>query len=128
MSNETQSPRAERGPLRRMLSSLYDLMQTRLELLSIELAEERDRLVAVLVLGIVAVMLGMLAMISLTALVTVLFWDTYRWQVLAIMTGVYVVGAIVCAVRARVGLREAPTIFEASLHEFEKDREMFREP
>jgi uncharacterized membrane protein YqjE len=128
MSNDTQSPRAERGPLRRMLSSLYDLMQTRLELLSIEIAEERDRLVAVLFLGIVAVMLGMLAMISLTALIAVAFWDTYRWQVLAIITAVYLVGAIICAVRARSGLREAPTIFDATLHEFEKDREMFREP
>lgn len=128
MPNDTHSPHASRGPLRRMLSSAFALLQTRLELLGIELAEERERLVAMLFLGLVAVMLAMMALISLTALIVVAFWDSYRWQVLVGITAVYALGALICALRARRGLREAPIAFEATLKEFEKDREMFREP
>lgn len=111
-----------------MLSALAALMQTRLELISIELAEERERLMAVLFLGLIAVMFAMMALISLTALVAVAFWDTYRWQVLAGITAVYAIGALICALKARSGLHEAPNVFHATLNEFEKDREMFRQP
>jgi uncharacterized membrane protein YqjE len=118
----------QHGPLRRMLSSLYALLQTRLELIGIELAEERERILAVLFLGLIAVMFAMMALISLTALIAVAFWDTYRWQVLAGITGVYGIGALLCALKARSGLHGAPIVFQATLNEFEKDREMFRQP
>ena len=111
-----------------MLASIFSLMHSRLELIGVELAEERDRIVAVIFLGLVAVTFAMLALITLTALIAVAFWDSYRGQVLAALTGVYALGALICALRARAGLHSAPIVFEATLHEFEKDREMFREP
>jgi uncharacterized membrane protein YqjE len=130
MPNENQSPRAsqEHGPLRRMFGSILALMHTRLELIGIELAEERERLVAVLFLGMAAAIFGILALISLTALIAVAFWDTYRWQVLAGITVVYGIVALICALKARSGLHAAPIVFQGTLHEFEKDRDMFREP
>lgn len=130
MSNEeTQSRHSQNGrPLRRILSSAFTLMETRLELLGIELAEEKQRLIAVLFLGLAAMMLGMLALVSFTALIAIAFWDTYRWQALAGVTIVYVVAALVCALRARSGLHGTPLIFEGLLKEFEKDREAFRKP
>lgn len=109
-----------------MLSSLYALMQTRLELIGIELAEERERILAVVFLGLIAVMFAMMALISLTALIAVAFWDTYRWQVLAGITAVYAIGALICALKARSGLHGAPIVFHSTINEFEKDREMFR--
>jgi uncharacterized membrane protein YqjE len=111
-----------------MLSSAFGLLQTRLELLGIELAEEKERLIAVLFLGLAAMMLGMMALVTLTVLVAIAFWDTYRWQALAGMTILYVIAALVCALRARSGLRDAPLVFEGLLEEFEKDREAFRKP
>lgn len=128
MPNDTHSQHAGHGPLRRMIASVVALLHARLELIGIELAEERERIVAVIFLGLVAVMFAMMALISLTALIAVAFWDTYRWQVLAGITAVYGLGAVICALRARNGLRAAPIVFEATLHEFEKDRDMFREP
>jgi uncharacterized membrane protein YqjE len=111
-----------------MLSSVFALLQTRLELLGIELAEEKERLLVVLFLGLAAMMLGMMALVSLTVLIAIAFWDTYRWQALAGITIVYAVAALICALRARSGLREAPLVFEGLLEEFEKDREAFRKP
>ncbi len=128
MPNDTHSPHSSHGPLRRMIASVFALLQSRLELIGVELAEERERIIAVIFLGLVAVMFAMMALISLTALIAVAFWDSYRWQVLAGITAVYGLGALICALRARSGLHGAPIVFEATLHEFEKDREMFREP
>ena len=123
---DTQSQSGDRGPLRRILSSFFSILQTRLELIGIELAEEKDRLLMVLFMGLAAMMLATMALIALTALIAIAFWDTYRWQALAGITIIYAVAAIGCALRARSGLRNAPMIFEATLHEFEKDREIFR--
>lgn len=129
MPNDTHSQQhAEHGPLRRMIASVVALLHARLELIGIELAEERERLIAVIFLGLVAAIFAMMALISLTALIAVAFWDSYRWQVLAGITAVYALGAVICAIRARAGLHAAPIVFEATLHEFEKDRDMFREP
>lgn len=128
MPNDNPSSHSSHGPLRRMIGSIFALLHTRLELIGVELAEERERIIAVIFLGLVAAMFAMLALITLTALIAVAFWDSYRWQVLAALTGVYALGAVICALRARAGLHSAPIVFEATLHEFEKDREMFREP
>ncbi|MGF6371188.1 putative membrane protein YqjE [Paraburkholderia sp. RAU6.4a] len=126
MTTETHSQRAERSPLRRILSSVFAILQTRLELVGIELAEEKDRLLGVLFLGLAATMLATMALIALTALVAITFWDTYRWQALAGITAVYAIAGLACALKARSGLRNAPMIFEATIAEFEKDREAFR--
>jgi uncharacterized membrane protein YqjE len=127
MTNDTHS-RADHGPLRRILGSVFAILQTRLELIGIELSEEKDRLLAVLFLGLAAMMLATMALIALTALVAIAFWDTYRWQALAGITLVYGLAALFCGLRARSGLRNAPIVFEATLKEFEKDRDIFRKP
>ncbi|SEA65731.1 phage holin family protein [Paraburkholderia sartisoli] len=126
MTIDTQSQRADQGPVRRIISSVFAILQTRLELIGIELAEEKDRLLAVLFLGLAAMMLATMALIALTALVAITFWDTYRWQSLAAITLVYALAALFCGLKARNGLQNAPIVFEATLNEFEKDRETFR--
>ncbi|PXW24254.1 phage holin family protein [Paraburkholderia caballeronis] len=126
MTTDSQSQRAEHGPLRRIIGAVFSILETRLELIGIELAEEKDRLIGVLFLGLAATLLATLALIALTALIAIAFWDTYRWQALAGITAVYALAAIVCGVKARQGLRNAPLMFQATLNEFEKDHELFR--
>lgn len=126
MTTDTHSKRAEHSPVRRIIGSVLSLLQTRLELFGIELAEEKDRLVGVMFLGLAAMMLASMALIALTALVAIAFWDSYRWQALACITAVYAIAAIVLGLKARQRLRNPPMMFEATLNEFEKDRELFR--
>ncbi|ABO53758.1 phage holin family protein [Burkholderia vietnamiensis] len=126
MTTDTHPQPSGPGPLRRLVGSAIGLLQTRLELVGIELAEEKERLMGVLFLGLAAMMLATMALISLTVLIAIAFWDTYRWQSLAVVTALYAVAGIVCVLKARAGLRNAPTVFEATLAELEKDREMFR--
>ncbi|WDD96481.1 phage holin family protein [Burkholderia sp. FERM BP-3421] len=123
---DTSSSSSAHGPLRRLLGSVFALLQTRLELIGIELAEEKERLLAVLFLGLAAMMLATMALISLTVLIAIAFWDTYRWQALAGLTSLYAIAGLVCALKARAGLRDAPSVFETTLNELEKDRALFR--
>ena len=104
------------------------MLQTKLELIGIELAEEKERLLGVLFLGLAAMMLASMALITLTTLIAIVFWDTWRWQALAAITLVYALAAVGLALKARSGLRNAPLVFHTTLEEFAKDREIFRKP
>src|ERR1700710_971461 len=126
MTTERQSQHDTQGPLRRIVSSVFAIFETRLELIGIELAEEKERLIGVLFLGLAAMMLTMMALITLTVLVAIAFWDTYRWQSLAGITLAYVLVAAFCGLKARNGLRDAPNMFDETLSEFRKDRDTFR--
>ncbi len=112
-------------PLRRLLDSVSALLQTRLELVGIEFAEEKERLFGTFFVAFIAIVCANMALISLTALVAVFFWDTYRWQALTGLTAFYAVIGIGCACKVRSILRNAPHIFKATLNELEKDRELF---
>ncbi|MGC9236908.1 MAG: phage holin family protein, partial [Thiomonas sp.] len=70
----------------RLLSRGSSLLQSRLELAALELGEERQRLQIQLLLGLLAVLFGLLALGSLTALLVILFWDLGHWQVLTVLT------------------------------------------
>ncbi|HTJ93770.1 MAG TPA: phage holin family protein [Pararobbsia sp.] len=126
MTNEPHAPEASQGPLRRIVGALLGIVHTRLELLGIELSEEKDRLLAALFVGLGAMLFATMALIAFTFLVAAAFWDTYRWQSLAILCGVYLLIAIVCALVARHRLRTAPLMFQATLSELEKDRDLFK--
>src|ERR1700748_3985551 len=122
MTIHTQSQRAEHSPLRRIIGSVFAILQTRLELVGIELAEEKDRLLGVLFLGLAAMMLATMALIALTALIAIAFWEPYLWQSLAGITAVYAIAGLACALKARSGLRNSPMVFDATIAEFQKDR------
>jgi uncharacterized membrane protein YqjE len=126
MTTERPSQQSSPGPLRRILSSTFAIFETRLELLGIELQEEKERLIGVLFLGLAAMMLTMMALITLTVLIAIFFWDIYRWQSLAGITLAYVLVAAFCGIKARNGLRDAPNMFDETLSEFRKDRDTFR--
>lgn len=123
---ENSRPSSGSSAFRRVISTTLEITQSRLELLGIELTEEKNRLLTIIFLGLAAMLFGLLALITLTALVAVLFWETYRWQALGAILLIYVLAGAFCAVRARRILRDAPLPFEATLGEFEKDRDALR--
>jgi uncharacterized membrane protein YqjE len=112
--------------LRTFTGSLVSMVQTRLELATVELAEEKSRLLSMALMACFGLVFFGLAMITLSVLVAIMFWDTYRWQALGILVGVYLLACVVCLLVARNMLRHAPSLFEATLAEIEKDREALR--
>ncbi|CCD29016.1 Putative transmembrane protein DUF2311 [Candidatus Glomeribacter gigasporarum BEG34] len=111
----------QRSPLKRMFGAVCALARTRLELISIELSEEKERLFTNICICLTAAVFGMLSLMTLTALIVTVFWERYRWQVLAILTAMYSVIAVLCAFRVRARIRTAPPFFSATCAEFAKD-------
>ena len=108
-----------------LLGTSLTLLQTRLQLLATELAEERERLLSSLVWTAVAV-LALGAGLFFTALfLIVLFWEQ-RLLVAGLSAGAFLVAGILATCFAR-RLWTAPSdLFAASLAELSRDRAALR--
>lgn len=105
------------------LVSLLAHLRSRLELLGIELAQERLRLSAALMLGAFALVLGILALVLVVLLVLAIVWNTpYRLPAIGAMLAVAVVVAITLAVLAQRRLVSGARLFQASLRELTRDQ------
>lgn len=106
-----------------LASTLLTMGQTRLELLSNDLEEERAWLSSMMVWTLVALFCAALAVVLATLMIVVIFWDSYRLQALGAMVAVFTVAAIF-AWRVLCNMSSSkPRLFSASLAEFSKDRE-----
>ena len=114
--------------LKRMAGTLLVIFQTRLELLSIEIEEERLNVKQMLLYGSIALFFFALAIIMLTAFVVVVFWDSYRLQVLAGLIGLYfVAGALAWNALHRVANKKSQ-LFSASLAALADDLDQLAAP
>ncbi|MHB1236732.1 MAG: phage holin family protein [Gallionella sp.] len=109
--------------LKRMACTLLAIIQTRLELLSNEIEEERLRIGQMLLYGSVALFFFGLATILLTAFVVAVFWDSYRLLVLAGFTGIYFVAGLLAWYALRRVANEKSKLFSASMAELANDRD-----
>lgn len=109
--------------IKNLASTLILMGQTRLELLSNDLEEERAWLSSMMVWTLVALFCAALAVVLATLLVVVIFWDTYRLQAISVMVVIFALGAgFAWRVLSNMS-RSKPRLFSASLAEFSKDRE-----
>lgn len=93
----------------------------RIELLMVELEEERQRLVHAIHLALVAALFSLLAGMTLTAAIVVWLWDRSPVAVLLILTVLYAAAAILIFRKLTTLLRHQHAL-SASLHQLEKDR------
>jgi len=108
--------------LKRMAGTLLVILQTRLELLSNEMEEERLRIGQMLLYGSVALLFFGLAIVILTAFFVVLFWDSHRLLVLGGFTALYFVAGLLAWSALRRVAREKSKLFSDSLAELADDR------
>ncbi|OIR05610.1 hypothetical protein GALL_123540 [mine drainage metagenome] len=107
--------------LKRMTSTLLAIIQTRIELLGNEIEEERLRVRQMLFYGSVALFfLGMTIML-LTVFVVVVFWDSYRLQVLGGLTLLFLVAGLSFWYALRSIARARPRLFSTTLSELSDD-------
>ncbi|HWU84982.1 MAG TPA: phage holin family protein, partial [Rhodocyclaceae bacterium] len=113
--------------LKGLLGTSLTLLQTRLQLLATELEEERQRLLALLLWGAVAVLALGAGAIFLAVFLTVLLWDSQRLLVLGIASALFLGGGGLAAWLAwRLG-RMPSGLFADSLSELSRDRAALRE-
>lgn len=110
------------GSLRALLATLIGTARTRLELLQVELEEEKLRLAGIGVLAVAAVFFLSLAVLVFTFFVILLFWDTHRVMVTGLVALAYLVIGLGCAAAARGRARTKSTLFATSLAQLDADR------
>jgi uncharacterized membrane protein YqjE len=111
------------GTIKKLVSTLVAVIQTRLELLKNEVKEEGLRLTRLALVAALAVFFFVLGIIFLTLLVIVFFWDSHRILVVGGFAALYLSLAAAFGWMVNERARERSRLFEASLRELAKDRE-----
>lgn len=104
-------------------ATLVAIVQTRLELLSADLEEDRAHYLSLLMLGLVALFCLGVGVVLAAILLVVVFWDTQRILVLGLLAGLFLTGGIGAGLFAMHKAKTRPKIFAASLLELFKDRQ-----
>ncbi|MBM3351575.1 MAG: phage holin family protein [Betaproteobacteria bacterium] len=121
ISNSTQEGLL--NSLKKLAGTLIAIVNTRLELLSTDLEEGRERLISLLATIFVALFCLCFGLVLLAILIVVLFWDTHRMLVLMILTGLFLGAGTVLGIMALNALKAMPRMFAASLTELSKDQQ-----
>jgi uncharacterized membrane protein YqjE len=106
---------------KRFAGRLITTGENRLELLMVELQEERERLLHAIVLALCAAVLGLLGVMTLSAAIVIVLWPFAPVLVLAVLTALFVSVAIYLYRRLMILLREWKS-FPATLDQLGKDR------
>ena len=109
--------------LKTLSASLVGIVQTRLELLSTDVAEEREHLIALLVMGLVALFCLAVGIVLLAILIAVAFWESHRLGALGGLTGIFLAAGAGGVWLAMHKARTRPRLFAVSLAELSKDRQ-----
>jgi uncharacterized membrane protein YqjE len=100
---------------------LATIGENRLELLAVEVQEERERILRAFLLALSVAAFGLLAGLTLSAAIVVWLWAWSPVAVLLIMTGLYAAAGIFLYRRFTGLLRDWQTL-SASIDQLQKDR------
>jgi len=123
-----RDPDASRSPglltsLQRLMATLLDILQTRVEIVATEFEEERVRLRELVMFGVLTLFFVIVGLTLVTLFVVSLYWDTHRLQVLGGVAMSYLgLGGLTGIVLYR-RLKCRPRLFATTVSELEKDRD-----
>lgn len=109
----------------RLLRTLRDVGENRIELFLLEVQEERIRLFDALILLAAGIVCVSMTLLMITFTLVVIFWDTHRLLILAALTAVYAVAAAVVLFKLRSSLKRWQA-FSATLEQIKKDYACFK--
>jgi uncharacterized membrane protein YqjE len=109
----------------RFSARLVEAIHTRLELFGFEFGEERDRVLATLVLVMVAGVFVFVGLLAFNLALVLAFWEQ-RLLVAALLATGYLGVGLVLGVAAGNRLRDAPAPFASTIEELRKDADAFR--
>lgn len=122
-------PQSISESLRELVASVVAIGRTRVELFSIEFAEQKENVVRAGVLAAVGLLCLAMAAAVFTAFIIVAFWDTpYRLLAVGLVGLAWLLGGLVCLWRVVRNLREAKHPFVLTLAELERDYEVLTSP
>jgi uncharacterized membrane protein YqjE len=114
------------GSGRLVLAALVEIGQTRLQLASTELEEERLRLTELLLYGLVALFCIGVGLVLALLLLVLVFWDGPRVLVLAIETAVFLGTGVGLVAVFRHKARNKPRLLATTIDELRRDSDSLR--
>jgi uncharacterized membrane protein YqjE len=126
MDTAMHGPMGFVSSLRSLGDGLLATVQDRLKLVSIEVQEEKFRLIRTFVWISAAVFSGMMMITFASLTLVYLFWETARLAVLGGLTAFYAGALVVIIIALRRYLARQPSPFAATLHEIGEDRACIR--
>jgi uncharacterized membrane protein YqjE len=108
--------------LRGLAATGLALLQNRLELLAVEVQEEKSRIASLAAYSVAAVILLGAGAVFLAVFVTVLMWESNRLMALAVFSALFIGGGLICLLAARRLASMPSALFAGSLAELAKDR------
>ena len=105
-----------------MIASVLKLIGVRLSMAVMELADARDAVLRVLLLGALAVLAAAFALLSVSAMIVALAWDAMGWRILLILFLAYLLLAVSMLWKARSIIASGQIGLPTTLAELEKDR------
>lgn len=106
-----------------MVAALLDILHTRIEIITTEFEEERERIRELVLYGFLALFFAAFGLLLLTLFVIVLFWDTHRVYAVGGFALLYLGLGALAAATLRRRLKTRPRLFATTLAELAKDRE-----
>jgi len=104
-----------------MLAILVSMARTRLGLLAVEVVQEQSRIWLLLVLTALALIFASMALLALSLLVMVAFWDENRLLAIGGLLVFYVAATIVTLLVLRHKAKLGSHLFAGTLGELSKD-------
>lgn len=126
MDHDPAVPPGFLGSFKALGDSLLGSLQGRIELVSLELQEEKYRLIQILFWIGGALFSAAMALIFLSLVLVYFFWESARLAVMAGLSGFYVAAFIATVVGFRRFLARQPRPFGGTLEELEEDRACIR--
>ena len=115
-----------RGALGGAAGDLVSILRTRLEIFSLELAEEKSRIACLAGMALAAALCLFLALLVFSMFIAALFWDTaYRLLAIGLTAGVYAVAGVALAWLLARRLRADDAPFAVTVEELGRDAELF---
>lgn len=122
METGPSAPPGILGSLRTLADGLFATLEDRLELISVELQEEKFRLIQLFVWISAAVFAGVLAITFASLTLVYFFWESARLAVLGGLAVFYTAAAVALILAVRRLIARQPTPFSASRQEIGSDR------
>lgn len=109
-----------------MAATVLAILQTRAELLAVEVEEEVLRFFSYLILSLVALICFGLATLLAILLIIVIFWDDNRIAAVACLMAFFGIASVALALGVRNCFRKKPKFLAGTLGEISKDVEMLK--
>lgn len=110
----------------RIATTLVAMIQTRLELASVEIEAQSQRWLNHLLMAILALFLGAIAIVMAALFIIIVFWDTHRLGAVLGLGLAFGLSAIAIGFKVRSGMKAQPALLSATIGELRKDIEFLQ--